>query len=162
MRLQGKTLITGGNSGIGLVTARLFVAQGARVAITGRSKTTLDARSGAGACSNQVLALQPHPLFAAEPLRVRTDATSKRIMKTKRLPMMTGNPLIDNELSGGWLQSRPGERFSIRVPASATNGSYSVTEILSSPGDSTPVHLHENEDEHMLVVEGTTRILGSR
>src|SRR5467141_2789528 len=66
---------------------------------------------------------------------------------------------IDNELSGEWLQSRPGERFSIRIPASATNGSYSVTEILSSPGDSTPVHLHENEDEHILVVEGAARVL---
>jgi NAD(P)-dependent dehydrogenase (short-subunit alcohol dehydrogenase family) len=44
MRLQGKTaLITGGNSGIGLATARVFVAAGARVAITGRNRTTLDA-----------------------------------------------------------------------------------------------------------------------
>jgi len=44
MRLQDKTaLITGGNSGIGLATARLFVAEGARVAITGRNKTTIDA-----------------------------------------------------------------------------------------------------------------------
>jgi quercetin dioxygenase-like cupin family protein len=66
---------------------------------------------------------------------------------------------VDNELSGEWLQSRPGERFSIRIPASATNGSYSVTEILSSPGDSTPVHLHEKEDEHILVVEGAARVL---
>ena len=66
---------------------------------------------------------------------------------------------VDNELSGEWLQSRSGERFSIRIPASATNGTYSVTEILSSPGDSTPVHLHEKEDEHILVVEGTARVL---
>jgi hypothetical protein len=50
---------------------------------------------------------------------------------------------IDSQLSGEWLQARPGERFSIRIPALATDGSYSVTEILSSPGDSTPVHLHE-------------------
>jgi NAD(P)-dependent dehydrogenase (short-subunit alcohol dehydrogenase family) len=44
MKLETKTaLITGGNSGIGLATARLFVAEGARVAITGRNQTTLDA-----------------------------------------------------------------------------------------------------------------------
>ncbi len=44
MRLTNKTaLITGGNSGIGLATARLFVAEGARVAITGRNQATLDA-----------------------------------------------------------------------------------------------------------------------
>jgi quercetin dioxygenase-like cupin family protein len=66
---------------------------------------------------------------------------------------------IDNESSGEWLQARPGERFSIRIPAAATNGGYSVTEIVSSPSDSTPVHLHENEDEHILVLEGTARVL---
>ena len=71
---------------------------------------------------------------------------------------MKSNDTINIEPSGEWLQSRPGERFSIRIPASATNGAYSVTEILSSPGDSTPVHLHENEDEHVLVLEGTARI----
>ncbi|MFY0584102.1 glucose 1-dehydrogenase [Cystobacter fuscus] len=44
MRLENKVaFITGGNSGIGLATARLFLAEGARVAITGRNQETLDA-----------------------------------------------------------------------------------------------------------------------
>jgi len=44
VRLANKTaFITGGNSGIGLATAKLFVAEGARVAITGRNKETLQA-----------------------------------------------------------------------------------------------------------------------
>jgi NAD(P)-dependent dehydrogenase (short-subunit alcohol dehydrogenase family) len=44
MRLKGKTaLITGGNSGIGLATAKQFMAEGANVAITGRNQRTLDA-----------------------------------------------------------------------------------------------------------------------
>src|ERR1700739_1926096 len=43
MKLAGKkALITGGNSGIGLATARLFIAEGAEVAIIGRDQKTLD------------------------------------------------------------------------------------------------------------------------
>jgi NAD(P)-dependent dehydrogenase (short-subunit alcohol dehydrogenase family) len=42
VRLANKTaLITGGNSGIGLATARVFVAEGAKVIITGRNQATL-------------------------------------------------------------------------------------------------------------------------
>jgi NAD(P)-dependent dehydrogenase (short-subunit alcohol dehydrogenase family) len=43
-QLDDKTaLITGGTTGIGLATARRFLAEGARVFITGRRKTELDA-----------------------------------------------------------------------------------------------------------------------
>ncbi|PVX70660.1 SDR family oxidoreductase [Paraburkholderia unamae] len=43
MRLKNKSaLITGGTSGIGLATARLFIAEGARVAVTGRDESAFE------------------------------------------------------------------------------------------------------------------------
>ena len=42
-RLTGKrALITGGTSGIGLETAKQFIAEGARVAVTGTNPETLE------------------------------------------------------------------------------------------------------------------------
>ena len=43
-KLEGKVaVVTGGNSGIGLATAKRLVADGAYVFITGRRKSELDA-----------------------------------------------------------------------------------------------------------------------
>jgi mannose-6-phosphate isomerase-like protein (cupin superfamily) len=57
-----------------------------------------------------------------------------------------------------WLQTRPGERCLIHLDATATGGVYSFVEILSEPGDGTPLHRHTREDEHIMVLEGTARI----
>jgi NAD(P)-dependent dehydrogenase (short-subunit alcohol dehydrogenase family) len=56
-RLNGKrTLITGGTSGIGLETARQFLEEGARVAITGTNPATLE--SAHKELGNDVLAIR--------------------------------------------------------------------------------------------------------
>ena len=72
MKLPGKkALITGGNSGIGLATARLFVAEGAQVAITGRNQQTLDeamaelGSSARGYRADVTIAQDRKQLFAA-------------------------------------------------------------------------------------------------
>ena len=56
-RLEGKVaVVTGGNSGIGLATAKRLQEEGARVAIAGRSKKTLD--EAVKTIGNGVVALQ--------------------------------------------------------------------------------------------------------
>ena len=71
--------------------------------------------------------------------------------------------LPDRNAQANWLQTRPGERCLIRVPAADANGAYSLVEIVSDPGDATPLHAHQNEDEYLFVLEGTARFaLGDR
>src|SRR6202165_206948 len=56
-KLEGKVaVVTGGNSGIGLATAKRLQEEGARVAISGRSKKTLD--DAVKAIGNGVVAVQ--------------------------------------------------------------------------------------------------------
>lgn len=68
------------------------------------------------------------------------------------------NQTLTRESNGEWLQTRPGERCLIRISAADTNGAYSVVEAVAEAGDSTPVHVHQNEDEHFLILEGVARI----
>jgi mannose-6-phosphate isomerase-like protein (cupin superfamily) len=69
----------------------------------------------------------------------------------------SSNSLPDRNEQAKWLQTRPGESCLIRVPGTDTNGAYSFVEIVSDPDDGTPLHVHQNEDEHLFVLEGTAR-----
>jgi mannose-6-phosphate isomerase-like protein (cupin superfamily) len=64
----------------------------------------------------------------------------------------------ENSNERRWLETRPGEHCFIHVSAEDTNCLYSLVEIVSSSGDGTPLHVHEREDEHVFVIEGTARI----
>ena len=77
----------------------------------------------------------------------------------RRAVVVGGGPMPGNHHRAvEWLETRPGEHCRIRVPSAETNDVYSIVEIVSDPGDGTPMHVHRNENEHIIVLEGTARI----
>ncbi|MFD0671176.1 SDR family NAD(P)-dependent oxidoreductase [Cohnella sp. GCM10027633] len=100
-KLEGKVaLITGGNSGIGLSAAKLFIAEGAKVAITGRNLTTLNAAKDE--LGPNVLAIKAE---AADPADM-ANAVTQAVATFGSLDIVYANagissptPLGDTELS---------------------------------------------------------------
>ena len=63
-----------------------------------------------------------------------------------------------NPTKSEWLETTPGERFMIRTPSADTGGAYLMLEIEADPQNGVPLHAHDNEEEHFIVVEGTVQI----
>jgi carboxymethylenebutenolidase len=100
------------------------------------------------------------PVVGVETARKVADPTlpSNRIMERARnSPASTAANGAVPQAKREWLHTRPGEHALIRVSAKETQGLYSLTEIVSDPGDGTPLHIHEREDEHIAILEGTAR-----
>ncbi|HYX00031.1 MAG TPA: SDR family oxidoreductase [Candidatus Elarobacter sp.] len=75
-RLEGKVaVVTGGNSGIGLATAKRFQEEGARVAIAGRSKKTLD--EAVKTIGNGVVAVQADVAKLADVDKLYAEVSKK-------------------------------------------------------------------------------------
>jgi NAD(P)-dependent dehydrogenase (short-subunit alcohol dehydrogenase family) len=75
-RLKGKVaVVTGGNSGIGLATAKRLQEEGARVAISGRSKKTLD--EAVRTIGNGVVAVQADVAKLADVDRLYGEVSQK-------------------------------------------------------------------------------------
>ena len=66
---------------------------------------------------------------------------------------------INHQDNGEWLETTPGERFTIRTSAKETKGIYTMLEVVADPRNGVPIHVHKNEDEHFLVLEGTLHIV---
>ncbi len=75
-KLEGKVaVVTGGNSGIGLATAKRFQQEGARVVISGRSKKTLD--EAVRTIGNGVLSIQADVARLADLDRLYKEVSNK-------------------------------------------------------------------------------------
>jgi quercetin dioxygenase-like cupin family protein len=68
------------------------------------------------------------------------------------------------ELSNGleraeeWSEVTRGERYIVRVSSEQTNGAYSMLEIVADPRNGVPMHIHDNEEEHFIILEGKALI----
>src|SRR5207247_5571824 len=87
-RLEGKVaVVTGGNSSIGLATAKRLKEEGARVAISGRNKKTLD--EAVKSSGNGVVAVQADVAKLADMDKLYAEG-SKRLGKSDVLFVNAG------------------------------------------------------------------------
>ncbi len=68
-------------------------------------------------------------------------------MRSKALPS-------GHERKVEWSEITPGERYIIRTSSDETNGAYSMIEVVADHRNGTPKHVHQNEDEHFIILEG--------
>ena len=57
-----------------------------------------------------------------------------------------------------WSEVTRGERYIIRTTSEETNGAYSMLEIVADPRNGVPMHVHDNEEEHFIILEGKALI----
>jgi NAD(P)-dependent dehydrogenase (short-subunit alcohol dehydrogenase family) len=120
--LKGKTaVITGGNRGIGLATARAFINAGCRVTIAGRNLQALEAAKAELQASGEASAeqcdvgdpAQVEQLFSAVKNRysnldilVNNAGISHALQPTEKLPIETWKRVMDTNLTGTFLCTR--------------------------------------------------------
>jgi mannose-6-phosphate isomerase-like protein (cupin superfamily) len=63
-------------------------------------------------------------------------------------------PSNDHELENEWSEVIRGECFIIRASSAETNGAYSMLEVVADPRNGVPMHVHDNVDEHFIILEG--------
>jgi quercetin dioxygenase-like cupin family protein len=63
-----------------------------------------------------------------------------------------------NPVERQWLETTPGERFKIQTSSSDTGGAYLIFEVEALPRIGVPLHTHDNEEEHFIVLEGTVQV----
>jgi quercetin dioxygenase-like cupin family protein len=59
-----------------------------------------------------------------------------------------------HERENEWSEVIRGERYIIRTSSAETNGVYSMLEVVADPRNGVPMHVHDNADEHFIILEG--------
>jgi len=77
--------------------------------------------------------------------------------QTTEAPNLQKRTLVNFPTDKRWIEAVPGERVAICIRGSDVGGAYSVVEIIASPLGGPPLHIHENEDEIIVVLEGCIR-----
>ena len=72
-------------------------------------------------------------------------------MNSKKSPKELLN---DHEREKEWSEVTRGERYIIRASSEETNGAYSMLEVVADPRNGVPMHIHDNEEEHFIILEG--------
>jgi mannose-6-phosphate isomerase-like protein (cupin superfamily) len=75
-----------------------------------------------------------------------------------RLVSQEGRHMALSNVESAWLETTPGERFRIQTSSIDTGGAYLMLEFEAAPRIGVPLHTHDNEEEHFIIVEGTAQI----
>jgi len=67
-------------------------------------------------------------------------------------------PLNANERKDEWSEVTRGERYIIHTASEEANGAYSMLEVIADPRNGVPMHVHDNEEEHFIILEGKALI----
>ena len=59
-----------------------------------------------------------------------------------------------HERENKWSEVIRGERYNIRISSDEMNGAYSMLEVVADPRNGVPMHVHDNADEHFIILEG--------
>jgi mannose-6-phosphate isomerase-like protein (cupin superfamily) len=66
-------------------------------------------------------------------------------------------PVLPN-YGSEWWEVTPGERFKIRTSVTQTQGIYTMLEVVADPRNGVPMHVHANEEEHFVILEGRVHL----
>ncbi|MEI4509250.1 SDR family oxidoreductase [Sphingopyxis sp. CCNWLW253] len=139
-RLKGKVaVITGGNSGIGLATAKLFAEEGAQVVITGRRKQVVDdavREIGAGAIGIQGDSADPaHHRLLADFVRERFDGADIYIANAGVITITDSHNVSEAEYDTQFAINARGTFFGVQSMASVLRDGGSIICLGSLASD---------------------------